>query len=1523
MSRRLLAGGRRRAVLAALLVLLAGTIGAQQGPDKKKGFNANDVFQFNGLDNINAFNGNLIVTIPVGQAYPVGPSLSLRFGLVSNGNLWEPQDICRVVNGACATVCPFNKPCDDAERVRPTIMHPDRRANAGMGWQVTLGHLYHPGHPALQRSVWLYQSPDGSEHAFDHTEGVSQYTIDGSYLRMRLSPVTTIPGDTREERVVEFPNGEVHVFKKNTIGGWELAQIHDQHQNAIRISYERDQNGLETLWNLTDNHGRSHTVTFVQLLYDQAYRSMVSSIQLEAFQPVDAVVPRATYTFAYSSKSVNRGPNHTDDLHTPQTTNVQVLDGITLPDGSTYNFTHDSGSATDEKGGVLTSVVLPTGGKIAWEWARYENMPPGPPSLNPAFLGGATGVTTRTVSDRPDSTGSRRVIGTWSYSPMVSCEEGLRNGPNGECDAITFLENTITDPTGTKVENYFSLARFDTGDWKEVEYGQPMAKHLPDVTRTRCLSTRIIPAGATGPLRSTYTRMESTGGRYWRVASTRTEFNDDLIGGEPRYRDIDNTEWDGYGHFRQSTTSGTDTPPRTVRTEYLPPTETLWHTGLFTATSVQQEAERMTTDYCFASNGLLTSKRTLMSTSGTNRSPADVVIGYEYDTNGNVTGESYWGGDNGNAGTVQCAIPSGAFSYKLKHSWQAGALQQSTYQVQGDESVGYPSVDNEIDNATGLVRISRDTAGVMTTYRYDTMGRITNIVPEGRASTTYTYRNDATGVSVNAYQEDRNGRFLRGTGYQFDGIGRVVEESASMPEGDTRRDFEYDGLGRQTRQTEPYRVGEGLPQVTLFFYDALGRLLSRTMPDGSVFQTSFLGERVQTHTRKVETPLQPNQAVVTTEYYDGHGQLVRVDEPAGPTSAGLPNGANVSTLYSYDARGSLKTVFSSAGGDVQERRFDHDGRGFLRWESQPESGMASYQYDARGHVTAVEHGGAQSAFDLRYTYDRAENLVRVDGRNEFSGQPDEPAFHPLKAFAYGTSGTTRGKLLTATRYNFGPEYGSADRRYAHYRVVDAFEYDAAGRLAGKSTSIAIVDTLGAQLQPVKSDLRTYVTMDDLDLPLDTSYPFCLGCGVLGQLYHDGMTREYSAGYLVSMAPLVNSISYWPTGQRNVLQHANQINDTQVVERMGRPSSISFAKYDRCRAPIITSQPVSVRLGSTPVTMRVAAEGTEPLRYAWLSWRGVGDTVNEGTTSEIEVAPPVTTDYWVVVSNDCGTVQSRTATVGVNECPAPTTGQLRAIAQPSGQWVLTGDPTATAGAAYSWLCISGACPSPNLPVASESLTINAVSISTTYRLTITDSCGTATSTVTISVAPVQPFDGLLAQFVGPTEESNSFKVEITWPAVSGIGTFVVERRSGAEWQFLATTSGTIYTDTVPKGKAYAYRVAAGSRYSNADVVSDAVFIAANAGQTITTGPFGEMLRAVNLVRAAAGWPGLSWSTILSPSSPAPGGGRVVTREHLTACRNRMSEALQALGVRIVPYTDPDLTGQPVKAVHVNQIQERAR
>jgi hypothetical protein len=178
---------------------------------------------------------------------------------------------------------------------------------------------------------------------------------------------------------------------------------------------------------------------------------------------------------------------------------------------------------------------------------------------------------------------------------------------------------------------------------------------------------------------------------------------------------------------------------------------------------------------------------------------------------------------------------------------------------------------------------------------------------------------------------------------------------------------------------------------------------------------------------------------------------------------------------------------------------------------------------------------------------------------------------------------------------------------------------------------------------------------------------------------------------------------------------------------------------------------------------------------------------------------------------------------------------------------------------------------------------------------------------------------------------SNRINITWNSVADASSYSLERRSGTQWVSVCCDSVvTQYQDNgVPADIAYAYRITAKNSgnqvvgQSLADVVTTLTFVPVSVGGLVSSAPLDKLLEAVNAVRSLSGWNAVTWSNILGPNEPLPNPGMIATSRHLLAIRVRLNEAMQSVGVPMTAFTNADLQGLPIRAFHINEIQDRLK
>ena len=213
------------------------------------------------------------------------------------------------------------------------------------------------------------------------------------------------------------------------------------------------------------------------------------------------------------------------------------------------------------------------------------------------------------------------------------------------------------------------------------------------------------------------------------------------------------------------------------------------------------------------------------------------------------------------------------------------------------------------------------------------------------------------------------------------------------------------------------------------------------------------------------------------------------------------------------------------------------------------------------------------------------------------------------------------------------------------------------------------------------------------------------------------------------------------------------------------------------APSISTNPASQAIASgSTATLTVAASGTAPLTYQWYQGLAGDTTVPVGTNSSSFTTPALTltTNYWVRVTNGQGSADSTTAAITIGAvAPGITTGPVNQTINPGQTATLTVSASGTPPLSYQWY--QGTASDTSTPVGTNSstFTTQALSVTTSYWVRVTNSSGSADSgTAVITVAlPTSPSatgsTGLPAVAAGGTVQLTVNVTPGTNPTSTGI------------------------------------------------------------------------------------------------------------------------------------------------------------
>jgi len=334
---------------------------------------------------------------------------------------------------------------------------------------------------------------------------------------------------------------------------------------------------------------------------------------------------------------------------------------------------------------------------------------------------------------------------------------------------------------------------------------------------------------------------------------------------------------------------------------------------------------------------------------------------------------------------------------------------------------------NSTFDANGNLLTRTDSRGVLGTYVYDDLDRMTSAVytKSGQTTVSYSWTYDQTGANFGA------------------GIGRLT--TATSPAGNTK--YGYDGFGRVISVIQT--VGS-VVLTTRYGYDLAGHITSVTYPSGRVLTIAYangvpVSMSLAKDANSTASPMisqiqltafgalqswqmQLNSGAKAQErVYDQYGRLVRY--PLGSVVRDITYDA-ADRIVSYTHLDAT-TGQVTAEAQAMNQSFSYDEMGRLTGIVTPTASW-TIGYDANGNRTGITLNGSTQTYTTETTSNRLSSIA-----------------NPARSFGYDAAGNT----LSDTGIAYTATYGLDNRLASLTRagVTTSYNYDAFGQRVRKVT----------------------------------------------------------------------------------------------------------------------------------------------------------------------------------------------------------------------------------------------------------------------------------------------------------------------------------------------------------------------------------------------------------------------------------------------------------------------------------------
>ncbi len=859
---------------------------------------------------INVANGEIHIEIPLATHGQRG-SLALKEALVYDSRIWQ------IVGSGSYSFQPTNVPNSQAGwrfikgnetgsvQTIPQVVDEDCYEGNPSGnnpayytywfnWTDPSGAV-HPFPVQTQQPISGFCSGSPVNYSIPNTPSVSGYATDGSGYQISVTNYSNVT-------IYDVSGNEVY------------PAVADKNGNV----FSADANA-----NLIDTIGR--TPILKTTAGNQTYYDVLT-----------IGGARKRYTVTTSSINVHTGFGQSGV--SDYSGSLTAVSSIGLPDGSSYSFTYDSGTASGNYG-ELQSITLPTGGTVSFSYGNYLDSYQNQNRWLESYSGG-NGRYALVPSVVTQCTGSTK----------TGCQEKM----------------TVTDGNGNQVVYLLTL---NNGAWNsQVDYYNGTSAHVMSLVTNYNFATSCTFYACNGSQWITASSSTTTLSDTGQIAQTKYQYTYPWTG-HPNVVQ----QWDYY--------TGSPSSVPTKETDYVGVYPYFSHVNELDATGSLVAQSTYSYDVSGNPSSITSGIGTTVTTSATYDSYGMKLS--DTDGNGhtvkyaNMCSDAY-------PNTVTLPITANGVSLETTTTYDCSSGLLTATQTANDFAVGKSTTYTYFSSGTNIGRLQTMAFpdGGSTSYAYPSPTETDQTAAQTSSATVLSKAIlDAYGRPYQNVRAAPEGSITSETGY--DSTGRQASITTAHLQGtpsptDGTKTTYYDVLGRPVRMLMP----DG--NASTVAYSGATQIST----DESGNQKKYTYDAFQ----RLTSVLEPNASgslVYETDYqYNVLDNLIQVDQWGGAKGASSPGDRK--RVFAFDSLGreiaenipesqsasapAGRTCNGALPGTLWTRCIVHDGNGNVTSSTDNPGNTITYQYDALNRLTWQTLPGARYGYGYD-GYDEGRNLI--------------------------------------------------------------------------------------------------------------------------------------------------------------------------------------------------------------------------------------------------------------------------------------------------------------------------------------------------------------------------------------------------------------------------------------------------------------------------------------------------------------------------------------------------------------------